>query len=256
MRMLLQRNFLVVVLWIIGVGANLYTVDCLPHRILLDTDVDTDDFFALLYLLKQNRSEFEVEAVTISVNAWADAGHAVNQIYDILYMMGRDDIAVGVGGDGGILEDGTILPNVGGYLPIIEQRNTTVGYCRYRQAIPVGQGGRLDIDSNYGIRKAFLPQGRRKYAPLWQPTAQQVMIDKISAGPITVFIIGAHTNFAIFLMNNPHLKKNVEHIYVMGGGVRSKNPTGYPNTNTNFIISDMKHSPGPIKICLEVVLIR
>lgn len=52
------------------------------------------------------------------------------------------------------------------------------------------------------------------------------MIDKISAGPITVYIIGAHTNFAIFLMNNPHLKKNVEHIYVMGGGVRSKNPTG------------------------------
>lgn len=31
---------------------------------------------------------------------------------------------------------------------------------------------------------------------------------------------------AIFLMKHPHLKKNVEHIYVMGGGVRSKNPTG------------------------------
>ena len=64
MRMLLQRNFWVVVLWIIGVaviGANLYTVDGLPYRILLDTDVDTDDFFALLYLLKQNRSQFEVE---------------------------------------------------------------------------------------------------------------------------------------------------------------------------------------------------
>ncbi|GMY27604.1 pyrimidine-specific ribonucleoside hydrolase riha [Fagus crenata] len=227
--MLLQRNFWVVVLWIIGVvviGANLYTVEGLPHRILLDTDVDTDDLFALLYLLKQNRSEFEVEAVTINVNAWTDAGHSVNQIYDILYMMGRDDIAVGVGGDGGILEDGTILPNVGGYLPLIDQGITTVGYCRYRQAIPIGQGGRLDIDANFGIRKAFLPQGERMYTPLWQSTAQQVMIDKISAGPITVFIIGAHTNFAIFLMNNPHLKKNIKHIYVMGGGVRSKNPTG------------------------------
>uniref|UniRef100_A0A7N2LW35 Inosine/uridine-preferring nucleoside hydrolase domain-containing protein n=1 Tax=Quercus lobata TaxID=97700 RepID=A0A7N2LW35_QUELO len=229
MRMLLQRNFWVVVLWIIGVaviGANLYTVDGLPHRILLDTDVDTDDFFALLYLLKQNRSQFEVEAVTINANSWTDAGHSVNQIYDILYMMGRDDIAIGGGGDGGILEDGTILPNVGGYLPIIDQGITTLGYCRYRQAIPIGQGGRLDIDSNYGIRKAFLPQGRRKYTPLWQPTAQQVMIDKISAGPITVFLIGTHTNFAIFLMNNPHLKKHIKHIYVMGGGVRSKNPTG------------------------------
>jgi hypothetical protein len=62
-----------------------------------------------------------VQAVTINANSWVDAGHAVNQIYDILHMMDRDDVAVGVGGDGGILEDGTILPNVGGYLPIIDQ---------------------------------------------------------------------------------------------------------------------------------------
>ncbi|CAA2961061.1 inosine-uridine preferring nucleoside hydrolase [Olea europaea subsp. europaea] len=207
-------------------GADMYSVKGQPQRILLDTDVDTDDLFALLYLLKLNRSEFDLQAITINTNAWTDAGHAVNQVYDVLYMMGRDDIAVGVGGEGAILEDGTIMQNVGGYLPIIEQGNGTAGYCRYRQAIPVGPGGRLDIDTNYGFRKSFLPQGRRKYSPLRQPTAQQVMIDKISAGPITVLIIGAHTNFAIFLMNNPHLKKNVEHIYVMGGGVRSKNPTG------------------------------
>ncbi|CAL0307244.1 unnamed protein product [Lupinus luteus] len=103
--------------------------------------------------------------------------------------MGRDDIAVGIGGEGGILQNGTILPNVGGYLPLIEQ-------------------------------------GKRRYIPLGQPTAQQVLIDKISAGPVTVLITGAHTNFAIFLMSNPHLKKNVKHIYIMGGGVRSSNPTG------------------------------
>jgi hypothetical protein len=59
--------------------------------------------------------------VTLSSNAWTNGGHAVNQVYDILYMMGRDDIDVGVGGEGGILQNGTILPNVGGYLPIIEQ---------------------------------------------------------------------------------------------------------------------------------------
>lgn len=71
-----------------------------------------------------------MQAITISTNAWTDAGHSVNQIYDILYMMGRDDIPVGVGGEGGILEDGTILPNVGGYLPIIEQVVGQV-YCEY-----------------------------------------------------------------------------------------------------------------------------
>ncbi|XP_062086673.1 structural maintenance of chromosomes flexible hinge domain-containing protein GMI1-like isoform X2 [Humulus lupulus] len=35
---------------------------------------------------------------------------------------------------------------------------TTTGGCRYRQAIPVGIGGRLDVYTNFGIRKAFLPQ--------------------------------------------------------------------------------------------------
>ncbi|KAM7279149.1 hypothetical protein ACFE04_006283 [Oxalis oulophora] len=203
---------------------HFYAVEARPHRIILDTDVDTDDLFALLYLLKLNRSEFELVAITINTNAWTNAGHGVNMIYDILYMMARDDVAVGVGGEGGILDSGTILPDVGGYLPIIEQGMSTAGYCRYRQAIPVGR--RLDADSNFGIRKEFLPQGRRKYSPLRQPTSQQVMIDKISEGPINVFLIGGHTNFALLIMSHPHLKKNVEHIYVMGGGVRSGNPTG------------------------------
>ncbi|XP_077219032.1 nucleoside hydrolase 3-like [Tasmannia lanceolata] len=209
--------------WVCRVLSLLGLVSCLqtmavPHRMLVDTDMDTDDFFALLYLLKQNRSEFDLKAITVNANGWTNAGHAVNQIYDILYMMDRDDIAVGVGGEGGILPDGTILPDVGGYLPLIEQGISTVGGCRYRQAIPLGAGGRLETDTNYGIRRGFLPQGKRNYSPLYQPTAQQVMIDTVSAGPITVFLLGAHTNFAIFIRNNPHLKKNIEHIYVMGGG--------------------------------------
>ncbi|KAL4377025.1 hypothetical protein GQ457_02G035390 [Hibiscus cannabinus] len=191
-----------------------------PHRILVDTDVDTDDVSALLYLLKQDATQFDLQAITVNTNGWSEAGHAINHIYDILFMMDRDDVPVGVGGEGGILPNGTILPNVGGYQPLIDQGMSTAGECRYRQAIPVSQRGRLDVNSNYGLRKAFLPQGGRRYTPLQQPTAQQVMIDAISSGPTTVFLMGAHTNFAIFLMNNPHLKKNVKHIYAMGGSVR------------------------------------
>ncbi|OMO99027.1 hypothetical protein COLO4_13558 [Corchorus olitorius] len=138
--------------------------------------------------------------------------------------MDHDDIPVGIGGEGDILPNSTILPDVGGYLPIIDQGMSTAGECRYRQAIPVARRGRLDINSNFGLRKSFLPQGSRKYTPLQQPTAQEVMINAISSGPTTVFLMGAHTNFAIFLMNNPHLKKNVKHIYAMGGSVRSNCP--------------------------------
>ncbi|MED6156932.1 Nucleoside hydrolase 3 [Stylosanthes scabra] len=222
-----MRNCVVAAILLIAVlGTRLKTVEARPRRILLDTDVDTDDFFALLYLLKLNTSHFHLEGVTINANSWTNAGHAVNQVYDLLYMMDRDDVAVGVGGEGGILPNGTILPNLAGYLPIIDQGMRTSGGCRYRQAIPIGQGGQLDIDANFGIRKAFLPQGKRKYTPLRQPTSQQVLIEKISQGPITLILIGTHTNLAILFMTHPHLKKNVEHIYIMGGGVRSRNPTG------------------------------
>lgn len=34
------------------------------RRILVDTDVDTDDVFAILYLLKQDRSEFDLKVYT------------------------------------------------------------------------------------------------------------------------------------------------------------------------------------------------
>ncbi|KAL8139595.1 hypothetical protein V2J09_005616 [Rumex salicifolius] len=209
---------------IMGIASNLNAVTSRPYRMLMDTDVDTDDFFALLYLLKLNRSEFDLKGVTINSNGWTNAGHAANHLYDMLFMMGRDDIPVGVGGEGGITQDGSIQPNVGGFLPLIEQGMTTAGYCRYRQAIPLGPKGKLDIDTNFGIRKAFLPQGSRKYVPLSQATAQEVMIDVISKGPTRVFLMGAHTNFAVFLMSNPQLKKNVEHVYVMGGGVGANNP--------------------------------
>jgi hypothetical protein len=61
------------------------------------------------------------QGITLSANAWTNAGHAVNQVYDLLHMMDRDDIPVGVGGEGGISDDGTIHSDVGGYFPIIEQ---------------------------------------------------------------------------------------------------------------------------------------
>ena len=59
------RRYLLAVVVLINVlelaRASLCTDGGKPHRILLDTDVDTDDLLGLLYLLKLNRSEFNVE---------------------------------------------------------------------------------------------------------------------------------------------------------------------------------------------------
>uniref|UniRef100_A0A7N0T2Q8 Inosine/uridine-preferring nucleoside hydrolase domain-containing protein n=1 Tax=Kalanchoe fedtschenkoi TaxID=63787 RepID=A0A7N0T2Q8_KALFE len=229
---------LVVILGAAGSSVDKCEAGGFPRRLIVDTDVDSDDFFAILYLLKLNRSEFDLQGITINANSWTNAGHAVNQIYDILYMMDRDDIPVGVGGEGGILEDGTIIGDVGGYLPLIEQGMSTTGGCRYRQAIPVGNGRQLQVDTNFGLRKAFLPKGGRSYSSLRQPTAQQVLIDKISEGPVTIIAGGAHTNIAIFLMKNPLLKKNIEHIYIMGGAVRSNNASDCCSKNSSSCTSE------------------
>jgi hypothetical protein len=43
------------VIWMKIVDANM------PRRILVDTDMDTDELFAILYLLKLNRSEFDLK---------------------------------------------------------------------------------------------------------------------------------------------------------------------------------------------------
>uniref|UniRef100_N1R5B1 Inosine/uridine-preferring nucleoside hydrolase domain-containing protein n=1 Tax=Aegilops tauschii TaxID=37682 RepID=N1R5B1_AEGTA len=142
-----------------------------PRRILVDTDMDTEDLFALLYILKQDRSKFDVKAITINANAWIDAGHGVNQLYDILYMMGRDDIAVGVGGDGGISDAGEIHPDVGGYLPMIDQFNMFcdpfAAYVVLHSGVPVTLVP-LDATNTIPVTVEFFAEfGRR-----WQTTPE------------------------------------------------------------------------------------
>jgi anti-sigma-K factor RskA len=51
----------VMVLAVVAAGVVAATDKATPQRILLDTDMDTDDLLALMYLLKQNRSEFELK---------------------------------------------------------------------------------------------------------------------------------------------------------------------------------------------------
>lgn len=51
------------IIWIIILVASIgkFSEYGRPRRILVDTDVDADDVFALFYLLKQNRTEFDLQ---------------------------------------------------------------------------------------------------------------------------------------------------------------------------------------------------
>ena len=67
--------------------------------------------------------------------------------------MNRDDIPVGVGGDGGILDDGTILPHVGGYLPLIEQVHLQGSYSYILSASAKPGANRRQISGNVDGRR-------------------------------------------------------------------------------------------------------
>ena len=77
----------------------------------------------------------------MSGNGWAHVA-SIDIIYDILHMMGRDDIPVGRGNTTAL---GT--PTLG---------------CNYASIIPQGCGGFIDSDTLYGLARS-LPRSPRRY---------------------------------------------------------------------------------------------
>ena len=76
----------------------------------------------------------------MSGNGWATAA-TIDVVYDILHMMGRDDIPVGLGHVNAL---GT--PTLG---------------CKYVKAVPHGSGGLLDSDTLFGLART-LPRSPRR----------------------------------------------------------------------------------------------
>lgn len=86
------------------------------------------------------------QGILVSSTGWANAA-TIDVIYDLLHMMGRDDIPVGLGD---VFAMGQPNPDF-----------TSVGDCKYIKAIPHGDGGFLDSDTLYGLARN-LPQSPRR----------------------------------------------------------------------------------------------
>ena len=87
------------------------------------------------------------QAVIVSTTGWANAA-TIDIIYDLLHMMGRDDILVGLGDVFAMNQTDPI--------------SSAVGDCRYVKAIPHGSGGLIDSDTLYGLARE-LPRSPRRY---------------------------------------------------------------------------------------------
>lgn len=82
-----------------------------------------------------------LEGILVSGNGWAHIA-SIDIIYDILHMMGRDDIPVGRGNTNAL--------------------GTPILGCNYASIIPQGSGGLIDSDTLYGLAWS-LPRSPRRY---------------------------------------------------------------------------------------------
>ncbi|RCV17777.1 hypothetical protein SETIT_3G246900v2 [Setaria italica] len=164
---------------------------------------------------------FNREGILVSGNGWAHV-QSIDIVYDILHMMGRDDIPVGRGNTTAL---GT--PTLG---------------CNYVSIIPQGSGGFIDSDTLYGLARS-LPRSPRRYtaensvkhgAPtntdhpeLQQPLAFEVwQSSKEQLDPsqkITILTNGPLTNLANIVLSDRNASSVIEEAYVVGGHIRDEN---------------------------------
>jgi len=185
--------------------------------VIVDMDMSPGDFMSLIYLLKAPIEVIDVKGILVSGNGWANVA-SIDIIFDILHMMGRDDIPVGRGNTTAL---GT--PSLG---------------CHYVSIIPQGSGGLIDSDTLYGLARS-LPRSPRRYtaensvkygAPrntdhpeLRQPLAFEVwQTIKEQLDPnekITILTNGPLTNLANIVLSDRDAISVIEKVYVVGGHI-------------------------------------
>ena len=155
-----------------------------PIPIIIDTDADTDDMLAILYLLRSPL--VEVRAITTSGGGLAHYEHGAKNIARLLE-----------------LADSPHLP---------------VAYGSKQSLSPVGSfpsEWREEVDEVMGIHlpKSVIHPVEEK---AWELIERELFN---SPSKVTFFCIGPLTNIAMAIEKNPLLMDKIERIYFMGGAL-------------------------------------
>lgn len=193
----------------------------LGKPVIFDMDMSPGDFITLFYLLKMPVELIDLKGITVNANGWGNAA-TIDIIYDILHMMGRDDIPVGLGDFFALGQNYSFF--------------SAAGDCKYSRAIPEGAGGFIDCDTLFGLARD-LPRSPRRYTAnmdvkfgairntdhpeLRQPRAEEIwqnVSNELDPGSkVTILTTGPLTNVANFLLSNTNSTSKIEHLYIVGG---------------------------------------
>jgi pyrimidine-specific ribonucleoside hydrolase len=155
-----------------------------PKPVIIDTDMTTDDFMAIVYLL--NNSDFSVKAITVTGTGWSYCDAGVQVALGMLEMTHYSDVPVSCWKD---------TPWLGGDNPVNPDYRTSLESIK---AWNLPEGGKpADMDA----------------VALFTKTVQDAP-DKIE-----VLALGPLTNLAEAFTKTPALIDKIERLTVMGGAV-------------------------------------
>ncbi len=155
-----------------------------PKPVIIDTDMTTDDFMAIVYIL--NEPSFSVKAITVTGTGWSYCDAGVQVALGMLAMTHYGDVPVSCWKD---------TPWLGGDNPVNPDYRTSM---KSIEALNLPEGGKAaDVD------------------------AVQLFTQTVQAAPdkISVLALGPLTNLAEAFTKTPALIDKIERITIMGGAV-------------------------------------
>lgn len=151
--------------------------------VIIDTDMTTDDWMAILLTLKN--ADFSVRAITVTGTGFATCDAGVRAALGLLALNNYSDVPVSCW---------TEQPLMGDNAPPAEWKTTLEAV----EALGLPEGGQ---------------PAEQNAVELFAATVEA------SPEPITVLALGPLTNVGAALDAQPELAENIERIYVMGGAV-------------------------------------
>ena len=205
------------------------------HKVIFDTDMGYfgDDTYALFILLQADAAGYIDLLGVTSVGANVTIAEGSTAIVNQLEAVGRDDIPVYMGTDiplMGLHDDATIAANG------LKRIKSMQKVLDYGDTISYDNLG--DLENETWGYSSLKPQ---------EKSAWEFMIDSVHEypGQVTIIAVGACTNVALAIKEDPTFAENTAGIYYMGGAI------DVPGNDTPCAERNWYYDPEAVDICLQ-----
>ena len=205
------------------------------HKVIFDTDMGYfgDDTYALFILLQADAAGYIDLLGVTSVGANVTIAEGTTAILNQLEAVGREDVPVYMGTDipiMGLHDDATIAANG------LKRIRSMQKVLDYGDSISYDNLG--DLENETWGYSSLEPQ---------EQSAWEFMIEQVHEypGQVTIIAVGACTNVALAIMEDPTFAENTAGIYYMGGAI------DVPGNDTPCAERNWYYDPESVEICLQ-----